>query len=419
VQSLTALVRFQRSDGTQITEPVVVPPLRSRKVTANQVPGLLTADRAQAEFSTVVEADGQVVVDRQMWWDSVAAYGSHAEAAVSSPSLQWYLAEGATHSGFNLFYLIQNPTTLDAEVEARYLLPTGTPIVKRYTVPRASRFNVWANTIPELAATDVSAVFRVVNNVPVIVERAMYLDTGGLTFGTGHEGAGVTAPATSWFLAEGSTGDFFDTFVLLANPASLPARVQADYLLPSGDVVTKQYDVAPESRFTVWVDREDVRLSNTAVSVTLTSLDGVPILAERSMWWPGDFATWAEAHASCGATATGTLWAFAEGEVSGPPKNTRTYVLVANTSPEPAEVEMTLLLEDVPPVTRRFAVPPTSRLTVDVAFSFPEAAGRVFGGLVESLGDPPAAIAVERAIYNDASGRFWAAGNDQLVTRLR
>ncbi len=34
----------------------------------------------------------------------------------------------------------------------------------------------------------------------------------------GHESAGVTAPSTTWFLAEGATGPFFETFILLANP---------------------------------------------------------------------------------------------------------------------------------------------------------------------------------------------------------
>ena len=40
----------------------------------------------------------------------------------------------------------------------------------------------------------------------------------GQPFAAGHGSAGVTAAATSWFLAEGATGAFFDLFVLLANP---------------------------------------------------------------------------------------------------------------------------------------------------------------------------------------------------------
>ena len=40
----------------------------------------------------------------------------------------------------------------------------------------------------------------------------------------GHESAGVTTPSTQWFLAEGATGDFFDLFVLIANPKATPAH---------------------------------------------------------------------------------------------------------------------------------------------------------------------------------------------------
>ena len=70
--------------------------------------------------------------------------------------------------------------------------------------------------VAELASTDVSAVITA--SAPIIVERAMYLNQPGQPFAAGHESAGVTAPATSWFLAEGATGPFFDLFVLIANP---------------------------------------------------------------------------------------------------------------------------------------------------------------------------------------------------------
>ena len=70
---------------------------------------------------------------------------------------------------------------------------------------------------------------------PIVVERAMYLSRPDQPFAAGHESAGVTAPATSWFLAEGATGSFFDLFVLIENPTPagrdgarrLPAARQA------------------------------------------------------------------------------------------------------------------------------------------------------------------------------------------------
>ena len=62
---------------------------------------------------------------------------------------------------------------------------------------------------PELAETDVAA--SITSTQPIIVERAMYASAPGEPFRAGHGGAGVTAPAIAWYLAEGATGTFFDT----------------------------------------------------------------------------------------------------------------------------------------------------------------------------------------------------------------
>jgi hypothetical protein len=58
----------------------------------------------------------------------------------------------------------------------------------------------------------------------------MYLSRGGILFEAGHESAGATAPATHWFFAEGATGPFFNTFVLIANVSpSADAVVRAQH----------------------------------------------------------------------------------------------------------------------------------------------------------------------------------------------
>ena len=184
--SVTVLLRMLRTDGTTVRLPLTVGPLARQTVDAKTVAGL-----AAAEFSTVVEADGVVVADRTMTWDA-NGYGSHSESSVEAPGLVWYLAEGATHSGFDLWYLIQNPSlTTDAHVEVTYLRPApAAPVVKTYTVPKSSRFNIRVNQEDvRLASTDVSARVVVTNGVPVIVERAMYLSRREVSSG----GRGTTA----------------------------------------------------------------------------------------------------------------------------------------------------------------------------------------------------------------------------------
>ena len=78
---------------------------------------------------------------------------------------------------------------------------------------------------------------RSTDGAPIVVERAMYVSLPGQSFAAGHNSAGVTAPATRWFLAEGATGTFFDLFVLIANPSAQAAEVDVEFLLTDGTVV--------------------------------------------------------------------------------------------------------------------------------------------------------------------------------------
>jgi hypothetical protein len=229
----------------------------------------------------------------------------------------------------------------------------------------------------------------------------------------------VTAPSTSWFLAEGNTGNYFDLFILIANPNNQAATVTARYLLESGAVITKDYQVGPNSRFNIWVDFEDPRLADAAISTTVTSTNGVPIIVERAMWWPGDSSRWFEAHNSPGSTETGVKWAMAEGEVGGA-SQTETYILIANTSSFPGSARVTLLFADgTAPVSKDYTLNPNSRTNVPVAGEFPAASNKVFGAIVESLGSSPAQIVVERAVYYTGGGVIWAAGTNALATRLQ
>ena len=130
-------------------------------------------------FSTVVESNTEIVVDRSMFWPA-SIYGSHAETSIASPSTTSYLAEGATGVAFDLFYLIQNPDfTRAAEIRIRYLRPAGPPVVQTYVVPPATRRTLYVDQIPGLEATEVSGVVESTNGVAIIVERAMYLTRNG------------------------------------------------------------------------------------------------------------------------------------------------------------------------------------------------------------------------------------------------
>jgi hypothetical protein len=473
-RTATVVLQFADSRGQRFfTAPVISLPPRSRRTVEPKAdladdgfPLVPPPGAAHVEFSTVVRSNLPVVADRTMTWDG-SAYASHAERAIVTPADTWYLAEGATIAGFELFYLIQ-AVDPDVVIDVTYLLASGPPVVRCYGAPGCAygtpndrqqplngRVNIWTNQDPALQNQEFSAVIRVRDGKRVIVERAMYLSAGGLFWGAGHESAGITEPETRWIFAEGATGPFFDLFVLIANPNDQPASVTAEYRLPDGTVCTKTYGSGPpdrrlraKSRFNIWVDQEvdgglgtpapagcgPTRLANTAVSVTITS--DIPVIAERAMWWPGHPAQWAEAHNSAGATETGTMWAVAEGE-AGNALQAETYLLVANTSAYPGRARVSLFFEDDDSVvTRTVVLPPNSRTNVPVGVMPGTGVGqdpngfgdvspnRRFGALIESVTAPgqsaPAEIVVERAMYSAGPGAsFWAAGTNALGTRLQ
>jgi len=401
-----AMLRLLGSNG-QVTSFVKAVPARSRATVS--VGGEL-AEKPDNDFSTVIESDQPIVIDRTMTWQN--GLGSHAETSLPAPATNWFLAEGATHGAFDLFYLLQNPHATTVDVTITYLRPTPRPpVVKTYTLRPNSRRTIWVDTEdPNLAATDVSAAITAVQ--PIIVERAMYLTAQGQAFAAGHAGAGISAPAPRWFLAEGATGQFFDMYVLVANPSQTDTDITVTYLLPRGVTFSKTHPVAKQSRLTISVDVDDPRLLDTPVSVIVESVNGTGIIVERAMWWPGQ-GQWYEGHLSAGTTATGTRWALAEGEVN---PATETYILIANTSASAGSATVTLLFEDGTSAQQSIPLAANSRENVPVSAMFPEAANRMFSALIESDG---AQIVVERAMYTSTAAQTWAAGTAALGTRLQ
>ena len=201
-----------------------------------------------------------------MWWDA-AGYGAHTEKANAAAAAQWYFAEGS-QGFFHTYFLLLNPHVVDTVAHVTYLLE-GEPAVQRdYPVRATSRLTIDAGEDAALVNRSFGAL--VTFDLPGMAERAMYFGDTPF-FSGGHAAAGVTAPATSWFLAEGATGSFFDTFVLIANPNSDAAALTVTYLPEGGAPVVKPRTLAGNQRLTINIATEDPALANAAVSTRVES----------------------------------------------------------------------------------------------------------------------------------------------------
>jgi hypothetical protein len=401
------VVTFLKEDGTTVTQNLTVNPTSQVTLHVDQIAGL----EAVGGVSTVVSSTNGIplIVERSMFWDA-QYFGSHGGTAVDGPRTRWLFAEGS-QGFFSTFVLLANAGSTTSAVTLTFLREAGGPVTRTVNVAPQSRLTVAAGLIPELVNTSFSIV--VDSSTPIIAERSMYFGTTRFWDG-GHESAGVPAPATSWFLAEGATGTFFKTFVLVGNPNTAPANVSLTFLTDGGVTVTRPFVVAGNSRLTVNIETQAPVLANAAVSTTVTS--DQPVVAERAMYWPGAPSEWYEAHNSFGATAVGTRWGLAEGRV-GQDHAFQTYILLANPSTTTAaQVRITFLRGNGTTVVKTFTVNPTSRFNVHVNSMAPELVNEAFGALVEVTN--AVGISVERAMYSDALGVTWAAGTNALATRL-
>ena len=401
-------VSFLKEDGSTVVENMTLLPTSRRTIKVNEIqPPKL----AEGGLSTVVESlNGlTLVVERTMFWNRTGPYyGGHTERAGEGARRQWFFAEGS-QGFFDTFLLLANPQPTANTATLSFLTEGAGVLTHSVVLPPTSRRTIHTGSDPLKALIGKSFGITVEFEQPGAAERAMYF--GALPFWNGgHASVGVAAPATNWYHAEGATGPYFDTFILVANPNPSTATVTFTFLLDTGVVITKTKTIPASSRLTVAVESEDPRLANAAVSTQVSS--DVPVVSERAMYWPGGFTSWFEAHNSFGLTAIGPKWGIAEGRVGGP-LNFETFILLANPNAAAVDVKITFLRTDGTTVVRNYSVPPTSRFNVYV--------NGVTGLANESVGaviEATAPIAVERAMYWNALGFIWAGGTNAGGTRL-
>jgi hypothetical protein len=408
-QAAPFTLQFLNEQGPLPPQSLTLAPQSRKTIRVNDLPGMAQA----GGLSTIITSTDAVpiVVERTMMWDQ-RGYGSATDHASDGVAPKWYFAEGA-QGFFRTYLLLANPREGNNVAHVRYLRDGEPAFTHDYPLSRYQRFTVDIGSHPELRFRTFG--IEVTFDQPGVAERAMYFGSDPLWLG-GHESGGATSLSRSWFLAEGATGSYFKTYVLLANPTSQAANVSLDFLPSSGAVVHTTRVVPANERRSVDISGEDPSLRNAAVATRVTS--DVPIVVERAQYWPGGPDTWQEAHNSFGLTEAGLKWGLAEGRI-GMSAHFQPYILVANPGSVVANVTIRFLREEGSPsgpFSRTFTVQPNSRFTVfgDAGIDTSPLRDENFGAVLTS--DWP--IVVERALYSDALGVHWQAGSNATATRL-
>jgi len=400
-------VKFLRQGSTPIVQTYSIPGLSRKTIKMNDIPGL-----GWTSVSTEITTQrGGVVVERTMTWNGPDKMDSaHTGKAVSAPSTTWFFAEGDA-GVFNTYLLLANGNAVDVTVNVEYMPINGPAFTETYVVPASGRQTILANNIAKL--TDVSFGMNISASAPINAERAMYFSTADTYYKGGHDSPGVEAASTTLYIAEGHTGPMFTEYILLSNPNAAPTTATVRYLTPSGTVITRTYAMAAKTRTTILVN-DIPGLGYTDVSASITAT--LPIVAERSMYWPGTWGQWQEGHNSTALSAIGTKWALAEGETGGT-HNIMSYILLANPNGQDATVKVTIIRDNgLAPVVFTKTVKANTRQTI-CSTDLPLQSGETFGAVVESTNG--VSVAVERSVYWDGSGKTWTAGTNETGVLLK
>ena len=301
------------------------------------------------------------------------------------------MPEGSSAWGFECWLLIQNPGNTDATCDVTYMIENQTAQTKTKTVPANSRQSY--NMKDDIGEQNAS--IKVEGSVPVIAERAMYRNSRR----EGHESIGTTTPATDYYLAEGTTGWGFVTWLLIQNPNSTAANVTVTYMTSSGPQEQTPFPLAANSRKTIRVN--DV-LPQIDFSTKVHA--DKPIIAERSMFWGDPTPSTEVCHDSIGTPDTHTTYYLPDGQTS---EGRETWTLVQNPNSTEVSVEITYLTPTgTGNVTFTDTVPGSSRKTYSMTDKLPNSRAAI--KVVSKTAGKK--IIVERAMYWNNRG----AGTETL-----
>ena len=181
-------ITYMKGDGSTDTQELTV--ARSSRSTVVVKEKLGEGDDAAHDFSAKVESlyNIPIVAERPMYFNYKGAWtGGHDIVGVDLPSTAYYFAEGTCRPGFEPYFTIQNPGTVDAEVKITYMKGDGSIDTQELTVPKNSRATVVVKEKlgeGDDAAHDFSAKVESTNSRKIICERPMYFNYKGWTGGS-------------------------------------------------------------------------------------------------------------------------------------------------------------------------------------------------------------------------------------------
>jgi hypothetical protein len=386
-------VRFRHPEGEERIG-FSVPPRARATILVNQVLG---AASPSALWAIVEVERGGLVAERTARWRNASSgelVAGYTSGGLTQPSLAWYFAD-ADLGRYQNIVLLANENDRAAQVTIDFFDGKGGQLARSFVLAPRSHVSIDLGRLSGLSGRQ---WIRVQASVAVLAERVKYLVRGGAWQG-GDITAGVAAPSNTWYFADGESG-VETTWLTVANPIEATADVEITWLPVSAAPVVQRHSLRP--RESVSIEASEAGLMGTSMAALVRST--VPVIAERTISWPGDERNWVELHALAGSPSLGRRWVLAEGEVGGA-HDVGTYVTIVNPGRAAAMTTVTALRENGPPLSTTLEVSASSRVTVGF-LSQAIGQGQRFG--LDVTSSHP--VAVERSMSWSAGGSDTRGG---------
>ena len=277
-------VDLMRDDGVIVTDRIEIPPKSRYSYLAN--------DRLpNAHFGAKIVSLNEVplAVERTLYWgDSFEAWqGGHSNFGCLELSKTWYYAEGTT-ADFIQWFTLMNISDGPVPVIFDFMDTTGRIGGDEIIVPAHSRYTYKVNDLID----NVGFATKITAAAEIVSERSMYWGNRG-----GHCSSGSVLPKSTWYFAEGATGDNYTEWLLLQNPNDRSVTCRFSFIGSLGFLGTSEVTISANSRGTYLVNEV---VSGNIVALKVECLEGLDIVADRSMYWDGENEHWIDGHSSKG-----------------------------------------------------------------------------------------------------------------------
>lgn len=326
-RELTGTVTVVPSEGEARTVPLTVGPNERAVVVQREI---VAAPYAAA----LVEFDGgDIVVEHQVR----GPLGLSTAPCASAASDRWYLADGSTSRDDTLLLAVYNPFPEDAIVDLSFSTDQGRAVPSAYTglVVKGGRLLVVNVGEHVRRRTNVSTT-AIARTGRIVIDRVQL--RGGAPKGLSLALASPS-PGPLWYFPEGLVADGVVERFHVYNPTNREAEVSIELTLDEGSAEPFDLTIPPRARLTLVANDEERVPKGVGHAATVRSLNGVAVVAERSVTAVSPAAR-SGAVDSLGIRGAASRWVLASGEASDAVDE---WVVVLNPGPREARVSLSAL----------------------------------------------------------------------------